>query len=532
MKSYGAINVLYIEDNQDDVIILEELLRENVSLNRFKSCSRLSQGIEELGKFNYDLILMDLSLPDAQGVEGVKYMLDHLDGSIPVVILTGLKDHSKSIEAIKVGVQDYLVKGEYSSLLLGKTVQYSIERHNSQKELMRNQQALLQVTDRLLKAEEMADLGSWDINVDQDEIVLSDGMLKLLKIDLDVDRSINFHEFVDFIHIDDRSTFARSLVMDSEAGEMANREIRFVRNGEEITTISRTEADFDSKGKPVHIYGVSLDISGIKEVEKVKEEFTKQLAVKVQERTSELEQTQIKLQESLSKEMELGELKSRFVSTASHQFRTPLAVIQSNLGLLEMQIDKFDSSFRPKVELISKRIKGEVKRMTSLMNDVLILGKITVGGVVPEFQLSDVVGLTSDVVNKFNLIQEDGRKAALQVTGENNDLNLDRKLFEHSFSNILSNAFKYSIEKPAPIVRVNFEKNNVNIEIEDFGIGIPKEELNSLFDPFFRASNAVDIPGTGLGTSIIKEYTEVNNGVINIESEVGKGSVFTLTFSK
>lgn len=532
MRSYGSLNILYIEDNDDDVIILEELLGESVTLGRFKTCSRLNDGIEELGEFDYDLILMDLTLPDAQGIEGVKYMFDFLNESTPVVILSGLKDHLVSLEAIKLGAQDYLVKGEYNSALLAKTVQYAIERHNSQKELMINQNALLQVTDRLSKAEEMADLGSWEINVESDEIILSEGMMKLLRIDTSNGNVLGFHVFVDFIHPDDRGIFARSLVMDRDHDELVNREIRFVRKNEEIITISRTQAEFNENGKPIHVYGVSLDISGIKEVEKVKEEFTQQLAVKVQERTSELEQTQIKLQESLSKEMELSELKSRFVSTASHQFRTPLAVIQSNLGLLEMQIDMFDDSMRPKVELISKRIKGEVKRMTSLMNDVLILGKITIGGVLPEFKMIDVVKVTEDIVNKFNLIQKDGRKADVEVNGDKTDLSLDQKLFEHSLSNVLSNAFKYSVDRPSPMVRVNFGKDAVSVEVEDFGIGIPKEDLTSLFDPFYRASNAVDIQGTGLGTSIIKEYTDVNNGVIDIESEMGKGSIFTLTFEK
>ena len=265
---------------------------------------------------------------------------------------------------------------------------------------------------------------------------------------------------------------------------------------------------------------------------KMKEAFTKELELKVAERTEDLEKTKKELSMSLEKEQELGALKSRFVATASHQFRTPLTVIQSSMGILSMQKDLMDEKLKPSFEKAYNQIRSQIGRMTSLMNDVLILGKINAGNVKPIFESVNLVSLCEEIIDNHNQIQEDSRKMDLEVQGTSYNLDLDSSLITHAISNFVSNAFKYSIGKAEPKMKILFKKQSLSISVKDKGLGIPPNELRQLFEPFYRASNVSDLVGTGLGTSIAKEYVELNHGKIEVISELNKGSEFILNFNK
>ncbi|MFT6983274.1 MAG: PAS domain S-box-containing protein [Crocinitomicaceae bacterium] len=268
------------------------------------------------------------------------------------------------------------------------------------------------------------------------------------------------------------------------------------------------------------------------ESERMKEAFTNELEIKVVERTKDLQRIQKELSISLEKEKTLSDLKSRFVSTASHQFRTPLTVIQSNMGILSMQIDLIDDAIKPAFEKANSRIATQIGRMTTMMNDVLILGKINAGSIVLVLEPINLVELCREIIDSYNEIQEDHREMIFTLLGEPSTLNLDSGLISHAISNFVSNAFKYSLDRQGPEMKLVFNDDSIKLFIIDHGIGIPKGDLTNLFEPFYRASNVVEITGTGLGTSIAKEYVELNNGTIQIKSTIDKGSTFILTFKK
>ena len=158
----------------------------------------------------------------------------------------------------------------------------------------------------------------------------------------------------------------------------------------------------------------------------------------------------IRIQKSLEREKELGQLKTSFVAVASHQFRTPLAVIQSNTELLEM-LNGMDVKQAPeKYKKITNRIAVSISAMTALMDDVLMHGKLTAGQVTYTPENIDLVGFCSQLVEEFNTVQLDGRKLDFKIDGESYQVNLDPKLLTHSFSNLISNAFKYSVGKEKP----------------------------------------------------------------------------------
>ena len=238
------------------------------------------------------------------------------------------------------------------------------------------------------------------------------------------------------------------------------------------------------------------------------------------------------LKESLEREKELGKLKSTFVSTASHQFRTPLAVIQSNAQLLEM-FNASGKKIEPeKYKKVSGRITEEIAKMTGLMDDVLHLGKITAERVQYDPEDIALVEFCEKLANEFNNVKADGSHLNFVIKGEPYNVALDPKLLMHSLSNLISNAFKYSVGKKNPDLTIHFKPNEIVVSIKDYGIGIPEDELPKLFQPFFRAKNVTEIKGTGLGLSIAKEYTEINKGQIVAKSILGEGSCFEITFKR
>jgi signal transduction histidine kinase len=236
------------------------------------------------------------------------------------------------------------------------------------------------------------------------------------------------------------------------------------------------------------------------------------------------------LEGSLAREKELGKLKSSFVAVASHQFRTPLAVIQSNAELLEMLNNTGVKQEPEKYAKVTSRITAAIANMTNLMDDVLTLGKLTSGSVLCTPEDIDLVDFCEKLTEEFNLIQQDGRVLGFVTAGEASKLQLDPKLLTHSLNNLISNAFKYSVGKENPQLSIHFKPTEVVLSVKDYGLGIPEGQQLHLFEPFFRADNVTEIQGTGLGLSIAKEYIEVNKGTISAKSILGEGSCFEITF--
>lgn len=244
--------------------------------------------------------------------------------------------------------------------------------------------------------------------------------------------------------------------------------------------------------------------------------------LKVQQRIQE------ELNSSLSREKKLSELKSRFVSTVSHEFRTPLASISLNIEMLQHLIDKQDSASLDKTLKHTDNIKNEIRRVTSLMEDILLQGKLEAGRMefVPEY--SSIREITEEVINYFKDVFEK-MNIQLDVTGKERNFYIDTKLMYHIIRNLISNAIKYSNGDKTVKIELMFKENDVSISVEDFGIGIPEDEQENVFQSFYRARNSKDIKGTGLGLVITKQFVEMHNGKIEFESRENTGTKFTVT---
>ncbi len=254
--------------------------------------------------------------------------------------------------------------------------------------------------------------------------------------------------------------------------------------------------------------------------------INKKLEHEIQERrTAELalRRSEQELRRAFEKEKELSELKSRFVSMASHEFRTPLSAILSSADLVEAYTreDQHEKRLRH-----TGRIKASVANLTGILNDFLSLSKLEEGkvGVQPvQFLLSAFIEETLDEING---LLKAGQFIRKDIPVEEVEMFMDKKVLKNIFFNLLSNAIKYS-EAGKPInCRIHVDNQMMHVSIADEGIGIPKEEQQHVFTRFFRAHNAENIQGTGLGLNIVKRYVELLHGSITFESELGRGTTF------
>jgi PAS domain S-box-containing protein len=243
---------------------------------------------------------------------------------------------------------------------------------------------------------------------------------------------------------------------------------------------------------------------------------------------TEREQLMKDLEQALEKERELNELRSQFVSTASHQFRTPLTVIQSGVELMEIYLEGLPEEKTVRFKKQFHKIQGEVVRLHDLMKDVLLLGRADARRTPYNPAPNDLVAFCEELVeNKYNNRFPSNRRVIIKVSGNVQLVLFDPKLLDHALENILSNAYKYS-EEGKIIMHINFEYENVTIAITDKGIGIPENDLVNLFQPFYRAANTTEIEGTGLGLSIVKEFIDKHDGQIFVISELNKGTTVSV----
>jgi PAS domain S-box-containing protein len=245
---------------------------------------------------------------------------------------------------------------------------------------------------------------------------------------------------------------------------------------------------------------------------------------------SERIKANMEIKAAFSKEKKFNELKSKFVSMASHQFRTPLTVIYSNAEILELKTTHFEKKVTDEFKLITSRIKNEVDRMTELMNNILIFGKHESKNIETKIQPIDFNKFIKTLIKTYFSNNSNNRIIQVITIGKKKIFFIDETLIVHILTNLISNAFKYSIGTSDPLLIITYLENEIEIQVVDYGIGIPEDEIQHLFTSFFRASNTNTIIGSGLGLAIVKQFTELLKGTIELKTKEGFGTKVKLTF--
>ncbi|HHP7241230.1 MAG TPA: PAS domain S-box protein [Cyclobacteriaceae bacterium] len=244
----------------------------------------------------------------------------------------------------------------------------------------------------------------------------------------------------------------------------------------------------------------------------------------VEENITKLKEAEKEVRESLNKEKELNELKSRFVAMASHEFRTPLSTILSSASIISRYQKEDQQTNRLKH---INRIKSSVQNLTGILNDFLSLEKLESGKIWYEPSMFNLPEFVDEVIEEVGSILKKGQEMIYKHEGTSM-VCLDKKLFKNIIINLTSNASKYSPENEDILIHSYIYNSHIQLEVKDNGIGIPEKDQKNLFERFFRAENVTNIGGTGLGLNIVKKYLELMNGSITFASELDKGTTFKI----
>ena len=319
---------------------------------------------------------------------------------------------------------------------------------------------------------------------------------------------------------------------------------RIIGIGREVTGLRKDGSKFPMKlavsevsyGENTFYVGFIHDLTQQKEdTERLKEyalhleELVEMRTQKLNDTIQELETAKEQISISLENEKELNKLKSRFLSMASHEFRTPLSAVLLSASL----IDKYAAPYANSdiVKHVGK-IKSSVAGLTFILNNFLQLEKLESGKVAATIASFDLQELGAEITEEMQLLAKGAQVITYAHVGAESVVDLDKNLLKNSIVNLITNAIKYSGDNAKIEFTSEINAGKVTITVKDNGIGIPKEDQKYLFDAFFRAHNTGSIPGTGLGLNIVARHVALMGGKITFSSNINKGTLFKLIFDK
>lgn len=300
----------------------------------------------------------------------------------------------------------------------------------------------------------------------------------------------------------------------------AGRDLFGIKKDQTEFPVEVSLSPYDANGERFTIAFIS-DITVRKKSEQALLHLNAKLEKRVEERTQSLT-------EALAKEKELNELKSRFVSMASHEFRTPLSTILSSAYLISQYTKTEDQTKREKHIL---RIISSGNMLNDILNDFLSVGKIEEGRIQIRFAPFNIEERINELLKELNTILKPNQKLTYSHLGESMVL-LDLSLFRNILMNLVSNAVKFSEEGKEITIRTYEKDHKLVLEIADQGIGISAADQEHLFERFFRGENVSNIQGTGLGLHIVAKYVELMHGNITFTSQLQVGTTFIIHFNK
>ncbi|TSE06544.1 MULTISPECIES: PAS domain-containing sensor histidine kinase [Aquimarina] len=331
-------------------------------------------------------------------------------------------------------------------------------------------------------------------------------------------------------------------------GFVRNKEKRSMGNGRDIHGVRKDGTKFPVEAglNPFSIYGnnyvmaLVIDISFRKEQERQIRELNARLEERIEERTEKLHSTieelkeevklrmeaEAKAKEALEKERDLNELKTKFLSLVSHEFKTPLSGILTSATLAGKYTQ---TEQQEKREKHLGTIKNKVKYLNNILNDFLSIERLETGKVCYKYSSFPLSKVINEVIYNANMLLKDGQRINYPKDIDGYVIEFDEKILELVLSNLINNAIKYSGEHTTIDLEVGFEDNILTFTIIDQGIGIPEKEQGFIFKRYFRAENALLDQGTGIGLNIVKTHLENLGGSIIFKSEENQGSTFTVT---
>ncbi len=483
-----SINILLIEDNPGDARLIQENLAEDLDFS-IMWVDRLSTGLENLEKKKVDALLLDLSLPDSQGLETLINVKDQ-NPRLPILILTGLDDKDLALEAVRLGAQDYLVKGQVDTNLLVRALKYAIERKKMAEKLLDSEEKYRLIT------ESSSDIIS-TVDLEGNYIYVSPSHQQLGYTSEDLLGKPGF----DIVHSDDAEALLDMLAESlQDPGKATSKTLEFRikdKTGNWHNMESTANFIFNETHEPESIVLVSRDVSQRKTLE------------------AELKRTMKDLE---AKNQELED----YTYTVSHDLKTPLVTIQ---GFAELLNAKYADQLDDKAKHYLDRITQGTDNLGALVSNLLELSRA--GRKTRPFEWHDF-----NEILVVSLAGLEGKLMEKSVKVTHPDdfprVHCDDMRMEQVLSNLIGNSVKYMGGQAEPEVEIGWKENGVNYVfwVKDNGIGIREEDRDRVFKVFERAETGFDEEGSGIGLSIVKKVIQLHGGDVWVESEFGKGSTF------
>jgi signal transduction histidine kinase/DNA-binding NarL/FixJ family response regulator len=495
-----------------------------------------------------DVILLDFCLPDMSGLEFLsKLKQQQVEVTIPAIMLTGHGDEQVAVQAMKRGVQDYLVKQHLKADVLRLAVRNAIKQSSLQAQLNKTQERQRLIATTALRIRQSLNL----------EEILHTATVEVQQL-LRCDRVVVYQ----FAPYTDDKTIANSA--QSWVSTVQSSNIPDISDGDE--EIKDNLQIY--KGKICQIYGAGLDSGDLNlsedfniitnlvvpinlsnngkqeaklwglliahqgsgerqwqpdEVEMLNE-VSVQLTIAIQQ-AELLAQTQA----ALDKEKQLNAFKSQIIATVSHEYRTPLASILAAAHTLKEYGTQLDES---KQKRFLQIVEEKARHLAKLVDDMLLVNQFELDKTKFQSTQLNMLQFFSDLIEQHQEIVGNSHELIFQITGNNQDFWGDRGLLRQIFVNLMSNAIKYSPDGGKIEFHLQGKDSQILFYIRDRGIGVPTQDQNNLFQSFSRGSNVDTIPGTGLGLAIAKACVELHGGEISLESQVGEGTKVTVSLPK
>jgi PAS domain S-box-containing protein len=492
------LSVLLIEDNPGDARLIREMLSAGVGAEfRLEHADLLATGLEQVARCGADVILLDLSLPDAQGLDTLLRLQREAPG-VPVVVLTGLADESVAVQAVQAGAQDYLFKGQVSADLLVRSMRYAIERKRAEE-----QRVHLLERERAARADAEAERARF-------RTILDAAPNGIIFVDAATDRVLanpraaelfgrpfapeqGRSQYLGQISWPDGRPLSADELLSTRAmsGEtIPEQEILIIQpDGTRIPVLGSAAPVKDGSGKVTGAVIVFQDITAHKELERIREEWT---------------------------------------SAIAHDLRQPVAAISAYANLLEVLAEQHATS--PQEQAGARHILASSRQLYRMIGDLQDVSGLGAGQLQLELQAVDFPALVEEILERMADTLR-GHSVRIKVRGKIPQLVIDPGRFEQAFSNLLSNAAKYSYAETQILVEVQDRGLEVELAVTNEGKGISADDMPRLFTRFFRArqAQASGVRGLGLGLYITKEIVRAHGGRIWAESTPDVGATFRLT---
>lgn len=477
MKKGKEISILLVEDNPGDVRLVEEMLKDSVSLSsKLQHVSSLDEA-KRLKRKTFDVLLLDLHYDHVTGIE-TYHMARSMFPDLPIVVLTGLSDERLALNVVQEGAQDYLLKDAVDARMLSRSIIYAIERKKAEEAQIRSEKQFRTLADNIPNL-------VWMANKEGKIYWFNSRWYEYTgttpnKMDTDGWKSVH-----------DPSQYSVILKKWNESLK-TGKEFDMVfplkgADGKFRPFLTRIVPIRDESGEIVQWFGTNTDITRIKELERQKDEF---------------------------------------LGIASHELKTPVTSLKAFGQVLQ---NRFKKSGDMSSALLLQKMDAQINKLTTLIQDLLDVTKIESGKLQFHMEYFNIDECLQETVEE---VQRTTDKHIITIHGSSGKkIWGDKERVGQVVTNFLTNAIKYSPHEKNINVSLSSEKDTISVSVKDYGIGIPKKDLESVFDRFFRVSAPTHstVPGIGLGLYISSEIIKRQGGEISVSSKIREGSTFTFT---